>query len=70
MVRPKCIRLWIIDMIVSSFPPCCVAVELKAPPTLPFSAPVAHRPPAMSQNAAICDGRRPKRVPAPMMIAS
>ena len=42
----------------------------QAAPTLPFSAPRAHRPPAWSRKAAICDDIRPKRVPVPMMIAS
>lgn len=59
-----------IENSVTSCPPCWVAVEVKAPPTLPLSAPLAHRPPAWSRKAAICDGMRPKRVGAPMTMAS
>ena len=42
----------------------------QAAPTLPFSAPRAHRPPAWSRKLAICELMRPKRVPVPTMMAS
>ena len=48
-----------IENSVVSCPPCWLAVEVKAPPTLPTSAPFAHSPPVVSQNAAICAGIRP-----------
>jgi hypothetical protein len=38
--------LVMIENSVISWPPCCVAVDVKAPPTLPCNAPRAHRPPA------------------------
>ena len=39
MVMPKCSRLVMIENSVASCPPCWVAVEANAPPTLPFRAP-------------------------------
>ena len=36
-----------------------LAVEVKAPPTLPISAPFIHSGPVLSQNAAIWLGMRP-----------
>lgn len=36
---------------VASWPLCCVADKLKAPPTLPFSAPRIRRPPTWSRKA-------------------
>src|SRR3954463_9890306 len=41
---PKWSRLVMSEKRVVSWPPCWVAVEVKATPTLPFSAPRAHRP--------------------------
>ena len=55
---------------VVSCPPCWVALEVKAPPILPLSAPLAHSPPAWSRKFAICDAIRPNRVPVPTMMAS
>ena len=70
MVMPKCSRLVMIENSVVSWPPCCVAVEVNAPPTLPFRAPLAQRPPAWSRKLAICEAMRPKRVPVPTTMAS
>ena len=67
---PKCSRLVMMEKSVVSWPPCWVAVEVKAPPTLPFRAPLAHRPPAWSRKLAICEDMRPKRVPVPTITAS
>ena len=55
---------------VVSWPPCCVADDAKAPPTLLWRAPFAHRPPAWSRKLAIWDDILPKRVPVPTTIAS
>ena len=41
-------------------PPCCVALEVNAPPTFPCNAPRIQRPPAWSRKLAICDDSRPK----------
>jgi hypothetical protein len=57
---PKCSRLVMIENSVVSWPPCWVAVEVKAPPTLPCSAPRAHRPPAWSRNAGHLRGHAAK----------
>ena len=70
MIIPRCIRLAMIENSVASWPPCWVAVEVNAPPTLPCSAPLFHRPPAWSRKLVICEGMRPKRVGAPMTMAS
>ena len=59
-----------IENSVVSCPPCWVAVEVKAPPTLPCRAPFIQRPPAWSRKFAICDDIRPNRVPVPTMMAS
>ena len=59
-----------IENSVISLPPCWVALEVKAPPTLPTSLPVAQRAPACSQKEPMAEGMRPKRVGAPTMIAS
>jgi hypothetical protein len=61
--------VWIAIKVVS-WPPCWLAVEVKAEPTFPTSAPEAHRPPAWSRKLAICEAIRPKRVPTPITIAS
>src|SRR5215831_6230356 len=63
-------RLVMMENSVVSWPPCWVAVELKAPPTLPCSRPLSQSPPAWSRKFAICEDIRPKRVPVPTMIAS
>jgi hypothetical protein len=47
---------------VVSLPPCWVALEVKAPPTLPCNAPPIQRRPACSQKLPIAEGMRPKRV--------
>ena len=44
-----------IENSVVSWPPCWVAVDVKAPPTLPCSAPLAQSPPAWSRKFAICE---------------
>ena len=56
---------------VVSLPPCCVALEVKAPPTFPMQR-AAHPQiaPACSQKLPIAEGMRPNRVGAPTMIAS
>ena len=43
---PHSMPLVMIENSVVSCPPCWVFVEVKAPPTLPLSAPLAHNPPA------------------------
>jgi hypothetical protein len=55
---------------VVSLPPCCAALEVKAPPTFPCNAPLIHSAPACSQKLPIAEGMRPNRVGAPTMIAS
>ena len=55
---------------VVSWPPCCVAEEVKAPPTFPWRAPRAQSSPAWSRKPLICDAIRPNLVPTPTMIAS
>ncbi len=45
-----------IENSVVSLPPCWVALEVKAPPTLPCSAPVAQRPPACSKKLPSAEG--------------
>ena len=62
--------LVMIENRVVSWPPCWLAVEVKAEPTLPVSTPLPHRPPAWSRKLAICEHMRPNRVGAPMMMAS
>ena len=59
-----------IENSVVSFPPCCVPLDVNAPPTLPTRAPVAHKAPACSQKLPIADGIRPNRVGAPTTTAS
>src|SRR5882762_321871 len=66
---PKCSRLVMVENRFISWPPCWLAVEVKAEPTLPLSAPFAQRPPAWSRYAVICADIRPNRVGPPMMIA-
>ena len=46
-------------MSVVSWPPCWLAVEVNAAPTLPISLPYAQSPPVWSQKFAICDDLRP-----------
>ena len=46
-----------IENSVVSCPPCCVALDVNAPPTLPCNAPRAQSAPAWSRKFAICDGR-------------
>src|SRR6476620_9966699 len=57
---PKCRRLVMIEKRVVSCPPCCVALDVNAPPTLPCNTPRAQSPPAWSRKFAICDDRRPR----------
>ena len=61
--------VWIAIRVVSC-PPCWLAVEVNAAPTLPTSLPCAHSPPVVSQKLAICDAMQPYRVPTPTMMAS
>ena len=64
----ECIRLAMMKKSVVSLPPCCVALEVKAPPTLPCSAPPIHKLPACSQKLPMAEGMRPNRVGAPTAI--
>ena len=59
-----------IENYVVSFPPCCVALDVNAPPTLPIKAPLIQRAPACSQKLPIADGILPNRVGAPTTTAS
>ena len=70
MIMPWWSRVVWIEMIVVSWPPCWVAVEVKALPTLPTSAPFTQSGPVWSQKLRICAAMLPKRVGAPTMIAS
>lgn len=54
---------------VVSWPPCCGAVAVNAPPTLPTSASWAHRPPVRSTNCFIRAAMLPSRVGEPMTMA-
>ena len=58
------------DVIVVSWPPCCVPVDANTLPILPTSAPFIHRPPVWSRNVRIWPAMLPKRVGVPKMIAS
>jgi hypothetical protein len=55
---------------VIALPPCRVALEVKAPPTLPCSAPLSQNRPAGSQKLPIAEGMRPNRGAAPTTMAS
>ena len=55
---------------VLSWPPCWVALDVNTEPTLPMSAPVAHRPPVWSMNERIWLLTLPERGGAPKMMAS
>ena len=59
MTMPWCSRLVWMPISVVSCPPCWLAVEVNAAPTLPISLPCAHSPPVWSQKFAICDVMRP-----------
>src|ERR1039458_8302469 len=63
MVMPKCNRFVMIENNVVSWPPCWLAVEGNAPPTLPFNTPPIQSPPAWSRKLAICDA-------APRLLAA
>src|ERR1700722_10263500 len=67
---PKCISVGINVRIVDSWPPCCVAVEVKAEPTLPTSLPCAHSSPAWSRKLRIWLVTESNRVGEPKMMAS
>ena len=51
MTVPKWSKFVMIEKSVVSWPPCCDAVEVKAAPTLPLSAPRIHRPPVSIEKA-------------------
>jgi len=57
-------------IIVLSFPPCGVEVEVNAEPTLPTSLPWNQSPPKLSTNAFNSELTFPKRVGVPNTIAS
>src|SRR5258708_29968496 len=62
MMNPRCASGLYREMMVLSFPPCGVPVEVKALPTLPFSLPWNHKPPSESIKAFSSADAFPNRV--------